>query len=122
MTWDLGFAGVGVLIAMSLGFGLLAEVLAGRGRTTGWLPLIAAASFFVSGLVTSEIWFGWATEEDLQPNIDGLSFDEVLLFGILGGVASVLVTRYLTSDHGKHSRGTPYHDTRHDRRNKVSAR
>jgi hypothetical protein len=47
----------------------------------------------VSGLVTSQIWFGWATEEDLQPNIDGLSFDEVLLFGLLGGVVGVVVTR-----------------------------
>ena len=122
MTWDLGFAGLGLLIAMSLGFGLLAEVLAGRGKTTGWLALIAAASFFVSGLLTSEIWFGWATEEDLQPNIDGLSFDEVLLFGLVGGVASVLVTRYLTNHHGQHAKGTTHHDSRRDRRTKVRAR
>lgn len=60
------------------------------------MGLIAAGTFFVAGLLTSEAWFGWATEEDLQPNIDGLSFDETLLFGLLAGVASVFVTRYVT--------------------------
>lgn len=30
--------------------------------------------------------------EELQPNIDGLSFDEVLLIGLVPGVASVLLT------------------------------
>jgi hypothetical protein len=119
MTWDLGFAGLSLLVAMSLGFGLLAQVIAGRGKTTGWLGLIAASSFFVSGLVTSEIWFGWATEEDLQPNIDGLSFDEVLLFGLLGGIASVLITRHLAHHHGQGSSGDAYPDTRQRGKTKV---
>jgi hypothetical protein len=100
MTWDLGLAGVGLLLAMSLGFGLVAELAAGRGRTTRWLWLIASASFFLSGLLTSEVLFGWATEEDLQPNVDGLSFDEVLLFGLLAGVLSVVLTRLVTRRHG----------------------
>ena len=77
---------------MALGFGLLAQLLAGD-RTTGWLWLIASTSFFVAGLVTSEVLFGWATEEDLQPNIDGLSFDEVLLFGLISGLIAVVITR-----------------------------
>jgi hypothetical protein len=38
--------------------------------------------------------FGWATEADLQPNIDGLSFDEVLL-GLFIAVPAVLVARFL---------------------------
>ena len=98
MEWDLGLQGVAVLLAMSLAFGVLAQLIAGRA-TTRWLWLIAAATFFVAGLLTSEVWFGWATEEDLQPNIDGLSFDEVLLFGLLAGVGSVLITRYITHHH-----------------------
>ena len=89
-----------MLLAMSLAFGLVAQLIAGRA-TTRRLWLIAAATFFVAGLLTSELWFGWATEEDLQPNIDGLSFDEVLLFGLLAGVASVLITRYITHHHHK---------------------
>lgn len=97
VQWDLGPQGVGLLLAMSFGFGLLARLVAGRKRvTTGWLWLIAAGAFFVGGLLASEVWFGWATEEDLQPNIDGLSFDETLLFGLLAGVVSVVLTRYVT--------------------------
>lgn len=78
MDWDLGAAGVGLLAAMSVGFGLVAQVVAGRG-TTRWMWSIGAGTFFVAGLLISEAWFGWATEEDLQPNYDGLSFDETLL-------------------------------------------
>jgi hypothetical protein len=91
MEWDLGFTGVGVLIAMSLGFGLLAQLLAGRG-TTRWMWLIGAGTFFVVGLLISEAWFGWATEKDLQPNYDGLSFDETLL-AIVPSVAVVIAAR-----------------------------
>lgn len=43
------------------------------------LWLFSAVVYFVAGILVSEVWFGWATEEELQPNIDGLSFDEVLL-------------------------------------------
>ena len=34
----------------------------------------------------------WATAEHLQPNIDGLSFDEVLLISLVPGVLVVLAT------------------------------
>ena len=95
MQWDLGLQGIGMLVLMSLGFGLVAQLVAAR-RTNRWVGLIAAAVYFVSGLFISEVWFGWATEEDLQPNIDGLSFDEVLLIGLVPGIAAVLVTGYLT--------------------------
>jgi uncharacterized membrane protein YhhN len=91
MEWDLGFAGLAVLAAMSLAFGLLAQVFAGRD-TTRWMWVVGAGTFFVLGLLISEAWFGWATEEDLQPNIDGLSRDETLL-GIFPGIAVVLLTR-----------------------------
>lgn len=94
MQWDLGLGGLALLIGMSLGFGLIAQLVV--RRTTRWLWLIAAAGFFAGGLFTSEVWFGWATEEELQPNIDGLSFDEVLLFGLIFGIVTVLVTRYVT--------------------------
>jgi multisubunit Na+/H+ antiporter MnhF subunit len=92
-----------VLLAMSLAFGLLAQLVAGGAKTAmRWLWLIAAGAFFVVGLVTSEVWFGWATEEDLQPNLDGLSFDEALLFGLLAGIASVVITRYVTRRRLRH--------------------
>lgn len=95
MTWDLGIGGLGLLAIMAVTFGLLAQLVAGR-RTTRWMGAIAAAVFFIAGVITSEAWFGWATEEDLQPNIDGLSFDEVLLFSSLAGIAAVIVVRFVT--------------------------
>ena len=91
MTWDLGLWGLTYLLAMSLAFGLFAYVVAGR-VTTKWLWLIATAGFFVLGLFISEVLFGWATAEDLQPNIDGLSRDEVLI-GVLPGIVAVLLAR-----------------------------
>lgn len=95
MQWDLGPAGLGLLLTMALAFGLLAQVVAGRWAGTRLLWLVSATTYAVAGLLISEWWFGWATEEELQPNIDGLSFDEVLLIGLLPGIASVLVTRYV---------------------------
>lgn len=105
MEWDLGLWGVAYLLAMSLAFGLVAHLVAGR-VTTKWLWLIATAGFFVTGLLISEVFFGWATEEDLQPNIDGLSRDEVLL-GVLPGVAAVLFARRWAQHGGGHRPGAP---------------
>jgi hypothetical protein len=102
MQWDLGLQGVGLLIAMSLGFGVIAQLVAGKA-TTRWLWLVAAAGYFIGGLFISEVWFGWATQEELQPNIDGLSFDEVLLIGLVPGILTVLVTRYVTRRTRRHS-------------------
>jgi len=93
MEWDIGLRGLATLMAMSLGFGLLAQLIAGR-RISRWMWLIASTVFFVAGLFISEVWFGSATEEELQPNIDGLSRDEALL-AILPGIAAVLITRYV---------------------------
>ena len=94
MQWDLGVQGVGLLVGMSLAFGVAAQVVVGRRVIPRlWLP--SAVAYFLGGLFTSEVWFGWATEEDLQPNVDGLSFDEVLLFAMVPGVATVLIARLL---------------------------
>jgi len=103
MEWDLGFLGLATLLGMALAFGLLAELIAGKA-TTPWLWLIGSGVYFVSGLLISEGWFGWATEEDLQPNIDGLSFDETLL-ALLPAIAAVIITRRLTKRSG---RGGPH--------------
>jgi hypothetical protein len=91
MTWDLGLWGVLYLLAISLAFGVVAHLIAGR-VTTKWLWAIATAGFFALGLVISEGLFGSATEEDLQPNIDGLSRDEVLL-AVIPGIVAVIVAR-----------------------------
>lgn len=96
MQWDLGLQGVLVLGAMSLGFGVLAALLVGKGAAHRLLAaVITTVACFVVGLVISEGLFGWATEEELQPNIDGLSRDEALLASVLTTAVVVLVMRYL---------------------------
>jgi hypothetical protein len=93
VSWDLGIVGLGLLAAMSLAFGLIAQWIVGK-RLTRWLWLFAAAAYFIAGILVSEVWFGWATERELQPNIDGLSFDEVQLV-TLAGLVAALIGRYL---------------------------
>ena len=93
MEWDLGLQGLGVLLVMSVAFGVFTQVVF-WGHATRWLWLAASALMFVVGLFVSEGLFGWATEEDLQPNIDGLSFDEVVVTLLVAAVA-VLVARAL---------------------------
>jgi hypothetical protein len=106
MRWDLGVQGLGLLAVMSVGFGVVAQLLVGR-ITTRWLLLIAAVTYFVSGLFISEVWFGWATEAELQPNIDGLSFDEVLLIGVVPGILVILAAWYVTRSNRHHAPLSP---------------
>lgn len=94
MRWDLGLLGVAVLIALSLGFGVIAQLLLWSRTRSRRVWLLGSAAFLVVGLLISEVWFGWATQVELQPNIDGLSFDEVLL-GYLAGIPAVLLVRYM---------------------------
>lgn len=93
MEWDLGLQGVAVLAVVALAFGVFTQLVF-WGVGGRWLWLIASAAYFVAGLFISEVLFGWATEGELQPNIDGLSFDEVLL-GFLVSVPIVLAARYV---------------------------
>jgi hypothetical protein len=96
MQWDLGLQGLALLGAMSLGFGVLAGLLVGGSAAYRLLGVaITSVACFGVGLLVSEWMFGWATEEDLQPNIDGLSFDEVLL-AALPAIVVVLVLRHLS--------------------------
>jgi hypothetical protein len=93
MRWDMGINGLGLLAAMSLAFGLIAHLIVGKGLTR-WLWLWSAIAYFLAGILVSEVWFGWATERELQPNIDGLSFDEVNLV-TLAGLIAALIARYM---------------------------
>ena len=94
MQWDLGPEGLALLAVMALTFGVFTQLVF-WGRGVWWVGVVAAASAFLAGLFISEVMFGWATAAELQPNIDGLSFDEVLIGYLVGGVI-VLVARYLT--------------------------
>lgn len=60
MRWDLGITGLGLLAAMSLGFGLIAHLIVGKGLTR-WLWLLSAVVYFMAGILVSEVWFGWSS-------------------------------------------------------------
>jgi Na+/proline symporter len=100
MTWDLGAVGLLALLGMAVVFGAFAgAVFWGHGP---WrVGAVATVAGFVVGLLVSEVWFGWATAEELQPNIDGLSFDEVLVALFVSAVI-VLLARWLVGRGGRH--------------------
>jgi hypothetical protein len=104
MDWDLGSSGLLYLAAMSIVFGLLAQLLSWRAAPK-WLWALVSAVYFGFGLFVSEVWFGWATEEELQPNIDGLSRDEVLLIGLVPVAVGVVVARWMARRHDRHAAG-----------------
>ena len=110
MQWDLGLQGLAVLGAMSLGLGVFAGLVVGRGGAYRlWATVVTTLLCFGVGVMTSEMLFGWATEEELQPVIDGLARDEVLLSGLLTTAVVVLVMRYLARGAGArdgHAEGT----------------
>lgn len=89
MQYDLGLIGLGLLVLLA--FGGLAQ-LVGRNRMR-WQWLVAAIGFFIGGLIASEAI--WADPTlDLEPIVDGLSVDEALLGGIIGGVFADVATRF----------------------------
>ena len=100
MHFDLGLSGLGLLIVISLGFGVVAHLVLGRG--TPWFWLVAAVGWFVGGLVASEMIWGTMTEDEIQPIIDGLAFDEALLGGLIGGIAVSVVAWFATRRRGFH--------------------
>jgi hypothetical protein len=67
-----------------------------------WLCLAASVVSFLGAVVVSEVVPGRATGVDLQPNIDGLSLDEVFLAYLVGAVL-VLVARSLVSRRHGHA-------------------
>jgi hypothetical protein len=104
MQWDLGLQGVAVLGAISLGFGVFAGLVAGGGLARRLVATaITTVACFGFGLLTSEGIFGWATEEDLQPNVDGLSRDEVLLSSLLTTVVVIVAMRVVARRAGARS-------------------
>ncbi len=99
MDYDLGLQGLALLIIPALAFGLIAQLIVWRSATH-WMWLIGAVAWFVGGLFASEVLYGSeVTEENLQPLIDGLLWDEALIGGLVAGVVAVLATWFATRGH-----------------------
>jgi uncharacterized membrane protein len=93
MQLDMGLQGLGILVAISLVFGVLVQLIGRAGSRWEWL--IAATAWFVGGFVASEVVWGTLTEDEIQPIIDGLAFDESLLGGLVLGIPVAIVVRFL---------------------------
>lgn len=104
MTFPIGPGGLALLALISLAFGLGAQLLLGRGHTR-WMWLIGAVAWFAGGLFASEVVWGSLTEDDIQPIIDGLAFDEALLGGLIAGVVAVTLTWFATRRRHVHGPG-----------------
>lgn len=99
MNYDLGLQGLALLIVPALLFGLVAQLMVGRSATH-WMWLVGAVAWFVGGLFASEVLYGAeTTEENLQPLIDGLLWDEALIGGLVTGTVAVLVTWFAARRH-----------------------
>ena len=100
MNYDLGLQGLVLLIIPALAFGLVAQLIVWKSATH-WMWLIGAVAWFLGGLFASEVLYGSeVTEQNLQPLIDGLLWDEALIGGLVTGIVAVLVTWFATKrDH-----------------------
>jgi hypothetical protein len=99
MNYDLGLQGLTLLIVPAILFGLVAQLILWRSATH-WMWLIGATAWFVGGLFASEILYGGeTTEENLQPLIDGLLWDEAVIGGLVTGLVAVIVTWFATKRH-----------------------
>jgi hypothetical protein len=105
MEWDLGLWGLALLVGMGAVFAFAIRLIE-RDEARPWMWLADAAIYVVAGLLVSEAWFGWATEEDLQPNVDGLSFDEVFLLATMAAAGTSALVRWLQHRAG-HAGGKP---------------
>ena len=105
MQFDLGPTGLAILVVLSLGFGVVAQFV-GHAESR-WLWLIGAAGWFIGGLFMSEVMFATATEDEIQPIVDGLAFDEALLGGLIGGIVATGIGRYATGSSPFHHRPSP---------------
>ncbi len=92
MQFDLGLQAMGIVLIEAIIFGVIAQFILGARTHTNWLWLIGAAGWVVGAVFLSEVTFATATEEELQPIIDGLAFDEALLGGLIGGLIAVALT------------------------------
>jgi hypothetical protein len=96
VSYDLGLQGLALLLIPAVVFGLVAQLLAWRSASH-WIWLIGAIAWVIGGLFASEVLFGSeTTEENLQPLIDGLLWDEALIGGFVTGTIAVIVAWFMT--------------------------
>jgi uncharacterized membrane protein YeaQ/YmgE (transglycosylase-associated protein family) len=93
----LGLGGWVILIAGSLIFGGIAQVV---GEThTGYEWLVDAIAASIGALVASEFIVAW---QSLGPVVDGLALVPALVGGLVVGLVVEIATRLITGGHYTH--------------------
>jgi len=102
MHVDLGLQGLGILVTISLAFGLAAQLMLAR-VTSRWIGIIGGLGWLVGGFVASEVIFGGRSGGDIAL-VDGLAFHQSLIGGFVVGMGAVIVT-WAVTDRPHHLRG-----------------
>jgi len=101
MQYDLGSTAQVIVMLFAIGFGAVAQIVAGN-RATHWLWSAGALGWLVGAVFMSEVMFATATIDQIQPIVDRLAFDEALLGGLVGGLVAVSATWALTRHRSLH--------------------
>ncbi len=96
MGTDLGLLGLAIVVAMALTFGVVAQLILGRGGQRPWMWIAGTVGWIVGALLMSEVVFTGVAVETVQPVIDGLALDESMLGGLIGGTVAAATLAVLT--------------------------
>jgi hypothetical protein len=97
LTITLGLGGWAILVAGSLIFGGIAQLI-GETRT-GYEWLVDAFGAAIGALVASEFIIAW---QALGPVVDGLAIVPALIGGLVVGLVVEIATRLVTGGHYTH--------------------
>jgi uncharacterized membrane protein YeaQ/YmgE (transglycosylase-associated protein family) len=91
LTIQIGLGGWALLIAASLIFGVIAQLVGETESGFEWLG--DAIGFFVGAIIASEFITAWST---FEPVWDGLALVPALIGGLVVGLAVEVATRLAT--------------------------
>jgi len=93
-TIEIGLGGWALMIAASLIFGGIAQLVGETETGVEWL--VDAVAFFIGALVASEFVTAWTT---VEPVWDGVALVPALIGGLVVGIVVEIATRLVTGGH-----------------------
>ncbi len=97
MQFDLGIAGLALLILISLAFGVACQLVGKPGTSVDWL--LVGIGWFVGAIVASELVGAGVGVR----TVDGLSLDSVVVGGGIVGIPLALVLRLYGDRRSRHA-------------------
>lgn len=93
-TFQLGLAGLAVLVVGALIFGIVAQLIG--ERTLGYEWVVTAMGAGIGAFIASEFIVTW---QAFAPVFDGLALIPALIGGFVLGIVVAVATRLLTGGH-----------------------